>query len=276
MFTLSVKTDIERRGESLGTSDRAIVERLRNQAFELQRRFELAERTAILLDQMLQPESKVAEALDGTYEAHAYVWLRLQLFRILVVDLHACVLDSARGAGSVAAIVKNLKKSASPIDALRAYYADPTCLVAEVESSDLSKEEEKAECERAIQRSLAETLSSIDSQWAAIQRAEAGLLESISAKRIRWVRNKMVAHFEQSGSGLVALDADPPAGDGKLTWSEPSQFLETIRQFVYDVFLLVTSTSWGDDAAAIDKFYAEAFFERLRSGNSTMKNPPHG
>ncbi len=271
MFTLSVKLDADKRGCSLPDDLRDIAERLRAQAFELQRRFELAESTAALLEEMLNSDTGVESALDDTYEAHAFVRLRLQLFRILVVDISACVLDSSKSVGSVTAIVKELCKRPKALEAIKAYYADSDCLVATLENGVLSPDDAEYERARAIERSVESTLKSIEDQWATILSTQAAVLDGDASRRMKWARDKLVAHFEKSSIGLLPLDAQPPAGGDQLTWLEPVNFIYTARSLVYDTFALVTSTSWDAERVEISSFYARAFWDRLKNGKTALR-----
>ena len=195
-------------------------------------------------------------------------------FRILVVDIGACVLDMAKSAWSVASIIKELTGGTRSLDALKAYYADPNCLVAKIESGTLTSAEAEFACEHAIKRNVVESLKSLDSQWKGIKSKRTEVLESTAAKRMKWARNKLVAHFEKSTKGIVPLDAPPPYGNGNLTWLEPVSFIDFVRPFVYGVFELVTSTSWAEDYIDMNRFYARAFWDRLKNGKTLLKYEP--
>lgn len=117
----SISLVIERRGSGMVPSARAEVLQLLSMARELQSRFELVERTAVLLDQMLDGSAGLHEAINNTYEAHAFATLRIQLFRILTVDLCASVLDDTKGSLSLTKMYGQLKPGSRAVNLLRTY-----------------------------------------------------------------------------------------------------------------------------------------------------------
>lgn len=271
MIIVTVMHDEAKRGRALTDSQRDIAERLRAQGFELQRRFELAEYTAFLLSEMLDENSGVSRSLDNTYEAHAFATLRLQLFRVLVVDITACVLDASKGVGSVAAIIKELTTSQKALAAIEAYYADPESLVATVEGGDLSARDIERRRAEAINGNVENSLRTIKKLWSAIKETQAAALENEPAQRMKWARDKLVAHFEKSTNGLIPLDATPPVGNGPMMWLEPVTFLNAVRPIVYNTFCLVTSTTWDDERINIGNFYARTFWDRLKNGKTDLR-----
>ena len=89
---------------------------------------------------------------------------------------------------------------------------------------------------------------------------------------MRWARVKAIAHLERTDTGIVGLDGTPPVGKGKLTYGEPVKFLATVRPYVYDVFNLITSTSWSE-SERIDRFYVQAFWDRFKNGYTKLEPP---
>jgi len=67
ILEISQEIDPRRRGESIPGKERALVAKLQSQAFEIQRRFALAEQSALLLDQMLDPVTGISESIARTY-----------------------------------------------------------------------------------------------------------------------------------------------------------------------------------------------------------------
>lgn len=270
MWTTRAVFDIKKRGLSIPTKQLELVNSLRAQAFEVQQRFDLAEHSALILEQMLDTENGIADTVDNTYEAHTFVRLRMQLFRLLIVDICACVLDNDKRTGSIRSILKELRRDTEALDALRAYYSDKDCIDVDISGDDLDAEFIKQEKLSTIERMHDEGIQSINDQWWSIHN-KSSQLNNDSAKRMLWARNKAIAHFEKKPTGIVALHDTPPYGDSDLTWIEPVEFLQSIRPFVYDVFALITATSWGDDTTKINQFYAKAFWDRFKSGNTDMR-----
>lgn len=271
MWTTSISMDVDRRGQGIPASQRKVVERLRSQAFAMQKHFDLTEHSALILEQCLGgEEGSVAEAVDNTYEAHAFDILRTQLYRLLIVDLSACVLDKNPITGSVRAILKELRRDSIAMDALRAFYSDPTCLETKVEGKGLDSATIEQLKKEAIERSSQESAEAIDRTWAKIDK-ESSILNTDESKRILWARHKATAHIERTETGVVALDDDPPYGKGKLTWDEPIRFFESVRPLVYDVYYLTTATSWDKRHTDISRFYASAFWDRFKNGKTDMK-----
>lgn len=270
MTRITIKMD--QRGKGVPPEQRAIVERLRKQAFAVQRQFELAEHSAVMLDEMLKGGADdLAAAIEGTYEGNTFARLLLQTFRLLIVDLYACVLDGDARTGSVRSILKELRRNSVALDAVRAYYADPTCLVARIEGQDLAPELIEREQAAAIRRTTEDSLLSVNNLWRKVDK-DSAVLNTDDAKRMCWARVKAVAHLEKTDIGIVALDETPPFGTGKLTYGEPISFLAAVRPYVYDMFALITSTSWSD-AEPIDRFYVQAFWDRFKNGHTDLKPP---
>lgn len=270
MWTTSISLDVDSRGHGTPDDQREIVERLRRQAFAVQKHFQLAENSALILAESLgDDENSVASAVDQTYEAHAFLTLRMQLFRLLVVDLSAAVLDRHPRTGSVRAILKELRREPDTLDALRAYYSDPTCLHVTIEGEGLDAETVERLKVQAIERSSEESLQAMNAQWERIDK-ESGVLNNDAAKRILWARHKTTAHIERTETGVVALEDDPPFGEGKLKWDDPIRFLAEIRPYVYDVYALITANHWGDDHTVISRFYARAFWDRFKNGSTDL------
>jgi hypothetical protein len=272
MWMTDVKLDIDKRGSGISPQQREIVDRLRRQAFAVQRQFELAEHSAVILQEMLREDAgNVASAIDKTYEGNTFSVLGLQLFRLLIVDLYACVLDAHARTGSVRSILKELRRDSAALDAIRAYYSDTAGLTVTVEGRDLTAELiEKVKCD-ALRRSREDSILSTNSLWQKVD-SESTVLNTDEAKRICWARVKAIAHLEKTDVGIVGLDEMPPFGTGKLTYGEPIAFLARVRPFVYDVFALVTSTSWAN-AEPIDRFYVQAFWDRFKNGRTDLTPP---
>jgi hypothetical protein len=265
--TTRLTVDVENRGRGIPKELRDIASPLISQAFALQRNFEIADDSACMLSEMLRDDpDSAAVAVDRTWEGTAFVYLRRQLFRALILDLYACVLDKARGNGSLAAILQRLRTNRKAIPALRAFYSDRGAIVAKV--SGLSDPVEITRRERAEVESAAESNTRVfDSQWKDIQASE-HLLTSVEALRLSWSRSKAIAHFERTQNGLVVLDDPPPYGTGPLRWREPLEFLDAVRPLAYNVFSLVTATSWRD--GGVPKMYARAFWDRFKNGKTDV------
>ena len=271
MWTTSTKIDVDRRGHGIPDEQREIVERLRSQAFAVQKHFQLAENSALILAESLgDDENSVASAVNDTYEAHAFRILQTQLYRLLIVDLSAGVLDNNPRTGSVRAILKELRRDTTALDALRAYYSDPTCLHVTVVGEGIDDKFREKQKERAIKQSVQDSLQSMNDQWARIEK-DSSVLNTDAAKRMLWARHKTTAHIERTDTGVVALEDDPPFGEGKLTWDEPIKFFAAVRPFVYDVYSLITANSWGDDHTKISRFYAKAFWDRFKKGSTDLE-----
>jgi hypothetical protein len=190
--------------------------------------------------------------------------------RLLVIDLSAAVLDPNPRTGSVKAILKELGRDTATLDALRAYYSDKSCLHVTIEGKGLDAETVKRLKDQAIQRSSDDSLQAMNAQWERIDKGS-NILDTAAAKRILWARHKTTAHIERTGTGVVALEDDPPFGEGKLTWDEPIRFLAEVRPYVYDVYALITANHWGDDHTDISRFYAKAFWDRFKNGSTDLE-----
>lgn len=271
MWTNSIEMDVDSRGRGIPDEQRKIVERLRSQAFAVQRHFQLAENSALILAESLgDDDSSVASAVDDTYEAHAFSILQAQLYRLLIVDLSAGVLDNNPRTGSVRAILKELRRDTTALDALRAYYSDPTCLHVTVVGEGIDDEFKEKQKKRAIKQSVQDSLQSMNDSWARIVK-DSSVLNTDAAKRMLWARHKTTAHIERTETGVVAPEDDPPFGEGKLTWDEPIKFFAEVRPFVYDVYSLITANHWGDDHTDISRFYAKAFWDRFKNGSTDLE-----
>ena len=271
MWTTSIKIDIDSRGHRIPDDQSEIVERLRSQAFAVQKHFDLAEHSALILAESLgDEESSVASAVNDTYEAHAFKILQTQLYRLLIVDLFAGVLDNNPRTGSVWAILKELKRDTTALDAIRAYYTDPTCLHVTVVGEGIDADFLEKQKVRAVKQSVQDSLQSINDQWARIEK-DSSILNTDAAKWMLWARHKTTAHIERTETGIVALEDEPPHGEGKLTRDEPIKFLAAVRPFVYDVYSLITANNWSDDHTNISRFYAKAFWDRFKNGNTDLE-----
>jgi hypothetical protein len=223
---------------------------------------------------MLDKEMALPQAINRTYEAHAFNNLRLQLFRLMLVDLWACVLDGNRRTASVRSIVRELRGNAKAIPALKNYYSDATCLTVEVASPAGSLDPEITERvqRQEAERFCREQAESIDRQWSKVDQGGA-VLNGIDAKRLIWARHKVVAHFEKSPSGVVAISDTPPFGDGPLRWEEPLVYMASVREYVYSVFTLITANHWSHDFKSVNSFYAKAFWDRFKRGSTELEPP---
>lgn len=267
----SVTVDTNQRGVAIPKESRELVERLQGQAFELQNRFDSAERTAMLLAEMLNGDSDLHESLDNTYEAFAFNTMRLQLFRALVTDICACILDTHNKSGSVRRILAELRGD-DTLDAIKAYYADTSCVNVTISSTDEGLPADYVERRRVEElRTFAdEQIQWYEAEWPKIDK-DAAILEDVAAKRLLWARTKVIAHFDKSKSGLVGFSDNPDAGEGPLLWSEPLDFIECVRPFVYSVFHFVTANSWDESFRDLNRFYARAFWDRFTSGSTDLE-----
>ncbi len=253
----------------MNDDQRKLAEKLRSWGYKAQERFKNAERTAIILEQMLKANIDVA--IDGTYELHTFTPLRYQLFRMLIVDLYASVLDNNSRTASVKAILEELQKNdKKAVSALRAYYSDASGLNMTVEGSGLDAHELEYEKEEIRNRHSQNNANDIDKLWDSVCNRK-DVLDGHGAKRLKWARDKVIAHYETTENNLVALDDDPPCGEGKLTWKEPIKFMDEIRSYVNNVFLLLTYTSFDSRSKNIHRFYSSAFWDRFKNGKSDLK-----
>jgi len=268
MQSRTITIDINNRGKNISSDHQICAERLRAQALEVQSRLELMEQTISILSEMIDPSTDIAKFVDNTYEGNAFIRLQFQLFRILIIDICAGILDDDNRTSSIRAILKELRRDSIALDSLKAYYADPTCLLVTVENESLDMQDIEIEKKETINRKIREDLASISKQWVEID-TDAQILNGDDAKRILWARNSVVAHYEKSPAGLIALNDNPPYGIGKLTWDEPICFFGKVRPFVYQVIGLITSTSWDEPRSS--KFYAKCFWDRFKNGSTTLK-----
>ncbi|MFN3701848.1 MAG: hypothetical protein ACK4VI_10155, partial [Alphaproteobacteria bacterium] len=146
MITASATLNHERRERILAEEGYAEVRRLISHAMDLQRRFSLAERTAPLLSEMLSRDSGLVETINRTYEGNAFETLRMQLFRILIVDLYAAIFDTSSESGSLRKLV-NLLKNENTLERLRAYECDISCYDITVKKIDFLTHGNDVSCE---------------------------------------------------------------------------------------------------------------------------------
>lgn len=267
----SVKIDTNRRGAGAPKEHRELVGRLQAQAFELQNRFDSAEQTAMLLTEMLDGESDLHESLDNTYEAFAFNTMRLQLFRALVTDICACILDTHNKSGSIRRILAELRDD-DALNAIKAYYADTTCVNVTISSTDEDLAAKYIERRRReeLRTFAAEQLKWYEAEWPKIDMG-ATILEDVAAKRLLWARTKVIAHFDKTKSGLVGFSDEPDVGEGPLLWSEPLDFIERVRPYVYSVIHFVTTNSWDESFRDLNRFYARAFWDRFTKGSTDLE-----
>ncbi len=138
-FSARMEPNREIFGNSIDPEKQEIARRLISVAYELQRRFELAERSQLVFCELIDND-RLNNSINHTYEAHVVQTLRLQLFRVLIVDLWGCVFDDDNRTGSVRSILKELRRDNFALDALKAYYSDTECLEISF-SGDISEDE---------------------------------------------------------------------------------------------------------------------------------------
>jgi hypothetical protein len=262
--------DAKRFGETIPPDQRDLVNRLRGQAFALQVNFNRAEDCAHVLAELIQSgEGSVEMAVDNTYEGVTVHLLREQLFRLMIVDLHAAILDASKGSGSLTALVAALQKPKA-VPAIKAYYADPAAFTAEVEGLD-DPAERAARIEEAVVNACEGNRRVVAGEWAAVKQ-EKDILDSVDAERIRWARHHAIAHFKRTNYGLISLGDVPPHGNGPLQIDEPVRFIEHVRPFAYLVFSLVTANHWVQ--GGIGEMYAKAFWDRFKNGHTDVAPGP--
>lgn len=267
-YSSTVKIDLEARGNSIDRNQREVAKKLINVAYELQRRFTLAEKSLLTFCELID-NKPLYSSIEQTYEAHVVETLRIQLFRVLIVDLWGCVFDEDNRTGSVRSILKELRRCDCALSALKAYYSDTECLDISFHG-DISEEEKEYQIERLKTQHIEEQIGFIDSEWEQIN-SGSNILDSVEAKRLKWLRNKIIVHYEKTGSGLHVYNDIPPDGDGAVTWMEPVIYFRAVREYVYKTFCLITSTSWDTQAADIDRFYCKAFWDRFMNGRTELK-----
>lgn len=267
-FSARMEPNREIFGNSIDPEKQEIARRLISVAYELQRRFELAERSQLVFCELIDND-RLNNSINHTYEAHVVQTLRLQLFRVLIVDLWGCVFDDDNRTGSVRSILKELRRDNFALDALKAYYSDTECLEISF-SGDISEDEKKYQVEILKKHYIEDQINLINREWDSIDR-ESNLLDNVQAKRLKWLRHKIIVHYEQTDSGLYVYNDTPPDGDGPITWMEPVLYFRSVREYVYKVFLLLTLASWDTKATDIDSFYSKAFWDRFINGRTELK-----
>ena len=266
--TTTIKINIETRGESIDSAKLDIAKKLINIAHELQRRFLLAEKSMLIFSELID-NGPLFNSIENTYEAHVVETLMIQLFRILIVDLWGCVFDEDSRTGSVRSILKELRRCNCSLDALKAFYTDTECLEISFEGN-ITDDEIELQKERIKKRHIEEQLESINREWEEIN-IGSGILDNVEAKRLKWLRHKIIVHYEKTGSGLHVYDDIPPEGNGPISWIEPVDYFNNVRGYVYKVFYLLTSTSWSAKSTDIDTFYSKAFWDRFMNGRTELE-----
>ena len=274
MIQVSSSIDPNTRGSGASEAHQALVGRLRQQAFDLERRFRMTESSVALLEYSLNSDNGIAAALNNTFEVFALENLQFQLFHQIVNDTVAGVLDETRDCGSIRAILRELRRDDEAIDALRSFYSDTTALNIVVTGDSLSKDDKQAEIDRTRAEFRDEQLKEVDELWDKIEK-RSDILRSESAQRIRWVRNKLVSHFEQGEKGLITFE-DMPIGDESMTWGEPGDYFNSVREYVYLVYLFLTRNSWDENFVQLSRFHAACFWERLKKGACDLEPSDFG
>lgn len=259
---------METRGNSIDPAQLEIAKKLVSIAHELQRRFTVAEQSLLTFSELIDNES-LYESIDSTYEAHVVATLRIQLFRILIVDLWGCVFDEDSRTGSVRSILKELRRCNCALDSLKAFYTDTDCLDITFDG-EITEEQKEHHIEMVKNRHVEEQLDFIDKTWKELNE-ESTILDNIEAKRLKWLRHKIIVHYEKTETGLHVYNDTPPDGEGPITWMEPVIYFNSVRDYVYKVFLLLTSTSWDNKSTAIDGFYSKAFWDRFANGETQLE-----
>jgi hypothetical protein len=263
----NIKINYDKRGQGVSPEALELASRLRECGFELQRRFLLAEKSMLMLKELID-DTQIYDKLDNSYEFHVLEPLKLQLFRILIVDLWGCVFDEDPRTGSVRSILKELRRCSTALDALKEYYSDCTVL----EFKTAQNEDDDFLRELAIGNYRKGQIDSVAEQWSEVDKGS-GVINIDEAKRLKWVRHKIIVHYEKTDSGLHVLTDAPPDGDGPLRWNEPILYFEMVRAYIYKVFTLLTSTAWDEESTRIDSYYSKAFWNRV--GNGTCDLPPY-
>lgn len=292
MITTSATINHGRRDKALAEEEFAKIRYLISHAMDLQRRLSLAEKTAPLLSEMLSRDNGLVKSVSGTYEGHAFETLRMQLFRILIVDLYAAIFDTSSESGSLRKLIKLLKDEKT-LECLRDYQCDTSFYDITVkkidfathgtdvtfEEIDLTGDDIASAKEEFLRRKKQEQIDHFEERWRGINDGSL-ILDSVAFKRIAWARNKLGAHFDKNGeAGLVAFDEAPKDRDGSaldggtLTWGEPIELLHAVKGYAYDVFLFITSTYWGEGFEKKHQFFAQSFWERFKMGKSNLEPP---
>ena len=267
-FSSTTTINMETRGNSIDPAQLVIAKKLISIAHELQRRFTVAEKSLLTFSELIDNEP-FYESIDNTYEAHVVATLRIQLFRILIVDLWGCVFDEDSRTGSVRSILKELRRCNCALDSLKAFYTDTDCLNITFDG-EITEEQKEHHIEMAKNRHVEEKLDFINNTWEELNE-ESAILDNIEAKRLKWLRHKIIVHYEKTETGLHVYNDTPPDGEGPITWMEPVIYFNSVRDYVYKVFLLLTSTSWDSQSTAIDGFYSKAFWDRFANGETKLE-----
>ena len=268
--TSSVNYD--RKGSFIPADQKARVVSLMGRAEELQYRFQQANRTARFLELTFDPGMGLNDAVKNSYEAHAYSSLQHQCFRSLVIDICACLLDQAKNISSIKKIIEDLSNG-KLIDDLKAYHGERESYEVHVTSAerDLTENEVKEFTDYLRDKHQKRNENDVSELWKCIKK-EKGILYGARANRLKWARDNVLAHYPKSEGRLLTLADEPPFDGGAFTWIEPIRFLDDVRSLAYDVFTLITWTSWGDDWVKHDKFYAMAFWGRFKNGKANLNS----
>lgn len=267
-YSSTTTVNLKTRGDSVNPAQLETTKKLINIAHELQRRFSLAEKSLLTFCELIDNEP-LFKSIEQRYEGHVVETLRIQLFRILIVDLWGCVFDDDSRTGSVRSVLKELRRCNCSLDSLKAFYTDTDCLDISF-NGEITEEEMKYQVERLKNQHIDEQLESINKAWNEINK-ESGILDTVEAKRLKWLRHKIIVHYERTETGLHVYNDIPPDGEGPITWMEPVIYFNSIRDYVYKVFQLLTSTSWDSSSTDIDTFYSKAFWNRFMNGQTELK-----
>ncbi|MCP4992331.1 MAG: hypothetical protein GY934_00890, partial [Gammaproteobacteria bacterium] len=162
-YLQTTKINPETRGDSIDPAKLEVAKKLINIAHELQRRFMVAEKSMLVFCELID-NNPLFTSIENTYEAHVVATLRIQLFRILIVDLWGCIFDEDSRTGSVRSILKELRRCNCALDSLKAYYADTECLEITFEG-EITEDEIERQKERLKKQHIKEKLGSINREW---------------------------------------------------------------------------------------------------------------
>lgn len=199
----------DRLGQGVNRQTRNIAESLRSLGFEFQQRFELAEISAKLLAETVGPPGeRLAKALGDSYASKAVINVRLQLYRALIIDLCAAFLDRHSRACSIRSIIDKLEGPPDLIPALREYRSDPNAYEITIEppigEGPLVEQVVRRATDLERQMLSANLREGITTEWRNIK-MRSDLLTKTEAERLKWIRDKAIAHWEWRDDGLVPL-----------------------------------------------------------------------
>lgn len=219
--------------------------------------------TALIVAETIA-NTPLTESLDKSWEAHAYNTITYELYVRVISEICALVSDKIKKTASVRQILRRMRDKELRAALLERQIADirnqefnhsGDWTGVDLEEFDRKRKEED----------IADRIDWFEKTWDAIEN-RTDLLSLPVVDRFTKARNQLINHHDIGAEANRAPVRFSPTDFG-LTWGEPIQYLNDVEAYIFDIVLLVTSTSYGpDEWNSIYSTYAKTFWERFRLG----------